>query len=94
MLVQLRMHRTTGLSPVNSPVDGIRILALLPSKWRKDLNQSTGQIVIRVQTNEEITEADISAEVTRILANPEVSHWRLVSCRILSTTHAEREDRS
>lgn len=92
MLVQLTMRRAAGESFVNSPVDGIRILALLPRKWRKDLRQSAGDIVIRVQTDEDVTGAEISAEVTRILTNPEVSHWRLVTCHTLSPTRTEREE--
>jgi hypothetical protein len=71
--------------PMNSPVDGIRILALLPRRWRKDLRQATGDIVIRVQTDEEITDAQIRDQVVDILTNPEISHWELVTCQPLNT---------
>ncbi|MET8144111.1 hypothetical protein ABZU32_27715 [Sphaerisporangium sp. NPDC005288] len=84
MLVELTIRRTAGDPLPNSPVDGIRILALLPRKWRKDLKNVTGDIAIRVQTDEETTDAQIRAEVTQILTNPEVSDWELVTCRTLT----------
>ncbi|WP_198166951.1 hypothetical protein [Microbispora sp. ATCC PTA-5024] len=84
MLVQLTMRRTAGHAPPNSPIDGIRIMALLPRRWRADLTQATGDIIIRVQTDEDVTGAEIGAEMAEILTNPEVSHWRLAACRTLS----------
>ncbi|MGV9779609.1 hypothetical protein, partial [Streptosporangium sp. NPDC003464] len=69
----------------NSPVDGIRILALLPEKWRKDLRQATGDVVIRVHTDERVTSAQIRAEVIEALTDPAISHWELAACQTLAT---------
>ncbi|GII89223.1 hypothetical protein Ssi03_72130 [Sphaerisporangium siamense] len=80
MLVELTMH-SAGLGPApNSPIDGIRILALLPEEWRKDLRQANGEIVIRVETGDDITSTEISARVKEALTDPTVSHWRLYAC--------------
>ncbi|GIH94895.1 hypothetical protein ACFFMN_24710 [Planobispora siamensis] len=92
MLIQLTMRRTGGVPVPSSPIDGIRIMALLPSRWHKDLTQATGDIVIRVRTDGDTTSADVRAEVTEILANPEVGHWELVTCRPLHARHDERHD--
>ncbi|MEU8268800.1 hypothetical protein AB0B89_16705 [Sphaerisporangium sp. NPDC049002] len=92
MLVELRIRRTAGEPSPNSPVDGIRILALLPKEWRKDLKNVTGDIAIRVHTDEEISSAQIRAEVTAILTNPEVSDWELVTCHALTTRHNEAKE--
>ncbi|MBG0829076.1 hypothetical protein HS041_14990 [Planomonospora sp. ID67723] len=89
MLIQLTMRRTSGVPIPNSPIDGIRIMALLPSRWHKDLTQATGDIVIRVRTDDDTTSADVRAEVSEILTNPEVDHWELVVCRTLPTRHHE-----
>ncbi|RCG24020.1 hypothetical protein DQ384_33760 [Sphaerisporangium album] len=81
MLVEVTMH-SAGLGPAaNSPIDGIRILALLPEQWRKDLRQANGEIVIRVETDDDITSAQVHAMVTEALSDPAVSHWRLRACR-------------
>ncbi|MCW2877909.1 MAG: hypothetical protein JWQ95_2009 [Sphaerisporangium sp.] len=92
MLVELTIRRTAGEPSPNSPVDGIRILALLPKQWRKDLRHVTGEIAIRVQTDEKITDAQIRAEVTSILTNPEVSDWELVTCHPLTNGRPETKD--
>ncbi|MDH2424473.1 hypothetical protein [Sphaerisporangium sp. TRM90804] len=84
MLFELTLRRSKGELSINSPVDGIRILALMPGRWRKDLRQSTGDIIIRVYTDDTVTNAQIRAEVRGILTNPEVSHWELVSCNTLT----------
>ncbi|MBB6472672.1 hypothetical protein [Sphaerisporangium rubeum] len=83
MLFELTLRRTVDGGGVQSPIDGIRILALLPPRWRKDLKQATGDIVIRVNTDEDLTNSEVRAKVINVLANPEVSHWRLVSCHTL-----------
>jgi hypothetical protein len=94
MLIELRIRRAAGEPLPNSPVDGIRILALLPKQWRKDLRNVTGDIAIRVHTDEETTNAQVRAEVTEILTNPEVSDWELVTCKTLPghPTNQERTD--
>ncbi|MFF5207105.1 hypothetical protein [Streptosporangium sp. NPDC000396] len=92
MLVELMMRRATGERAGNSPVDGIRILALLPRRWRKDLRQATGEIVIRVHTDECMTNAQIRAEVTEILTDPAVNDWELVTCHTLAVGHHERKE--
>ncbi|MEV7966109.1 hypothetical protein AB0O34_09005 [Sphaerisporangium sp. NPDC088356] len=92
MLVELTIRRTAGEPLPNSPVDGIRILALLPKEWRKDLKNVTGDIAIRVHTDEEITSAQIRAEVTAILTNPEVSDWELVNCHALTNRHNQAKE--
>lgn len=92
MLVELTMRRVPGGIPINSPVDGIRIMALLPRGWEKDLRQSIGEIVIRVNTDEELTDVDIRARVAEILTNPEVSGWRVVACHTLATGPREMEE--
>ncbi|MEO3813659.1 hypothetical protein ABGB17_32080 [Sphaerisporangium sp. B11E5] len=90
MLFELTLRRTEVGATVQSPIDGIRILALLPPRWRKDLKQATGDIVIRVHTDEDLTSAEVRAEVAAVLANPEVSHWRLVTCHTLSVGRGPR----
>ncbi|GII80339.1 hypothetical protein Sru01_53210 [Sphaerisporangium rufum] len=85
MLVELTMCPTVepGAS-AGSPVDGIRILALLPDQWRKDLRQANGEIVIRVETADGTTPAQIEATVTEALTDPAISHWRLRACQTLA----------
>ncbi|HEX4817135.1 MAG TPA: hypothetical protein VFV66_30710 [Nonomuraea sp.] len=83
MLIQLTMRRVGGLPIPGSPIDGIRILALLPRNWAKDLSQATGDIVIRVRPDEPTTSAQVRDRVAEILTNPEVSHWELVTCHTL-----------
>jgi hypothetical protein len=90
MLFELRLRRHQADEPVHSPIDGIRILALLPGRWRKDLRQATGDIVIRVHVDDDITPAQVRAEVGAVLANPEVSHWELVACHTLSVGRGPR----
>ncbi|WP_311922062.1 hypothetical protein [Microbispora sp. H10836] len=82
MLVQLTMRRTDGQAAPGSPVDGIRVLALLPGSWHKHLEQVAGDIVIRIRA-EGTTAGGVRAEVARILTSPEVSHLELVACRPL-----------
>ncbi|MEU9886216.1 hypothetical protein [Sphaerisporangium sp. NPDC051011] len=84
MLVVLTMRRAAGRPSEVSAVDGIRILALLPRQWRKDLTQAAGYIAIRIQTDEDVTAAQIRAQVTAILANPELGPWELLSCETLT----------
>ncbi|MEV7969704.1 hypothetical protein AB0O34_27555 [Sphaerisporangium sp. NPDC088356] len=86
MLVELTMHRTTtSQASANSPIDGIRILALLPEKWHKDLRQGNGDIIIRVDTADDTTSAQIQATVNAALTDPAISHWQLRACETLST---------
>ncbi|MCW2882344.1 MAG: hypothetical protein JWQ95_6444 [Sphaerisporangium sp.] len=86
MLVELTMHRTTTSQPsANSPIDGIRILALLPEEWRKDLKRANKDIVIRVDTADDTTSAQIEATVTEVLSDPAISHWELRACHTLNT---------
>ncbi|MFC4586744.1 hypothetical protein [Sphaerisporangium corydalis] len=93
MLVELTIRRAAGEPSPNSPVDGIRIMALLPARWRKDLKHVTGEIAIRVHTGEDETTAQIRAEVTAILTNPEVSDWELITCHTLANgRHEAKED--
>jgi hypothetical protein len=98
MLVQLTIRRSHGLPMPASPVDGIRILALLPRDWHKDLSQAAGDIVIRVATDDGTTSAQVRAEVVTALANPEVGDWELTTCHTLPTrqtrwTSAKEENR-
>jgi hypothetical protein len=90
MLIQLTMRKVDGLPVPGSPVDGIRIMALLPSRWHKDLSHATGDIVIRVRPDEPTTDAEVRAVVTEILTNPEVDHWELVTCRTLLARKGEQ----
>ncbi|WP_214411846.1 hypothetical protein [Sphaerisporangium fuscum] len=83
MLVELTMRQTTSGAPAASPIDGIRIMALLPDGWRKDLRQANGEIVIRVDTADESTSAQIAAMVTEVLTDPAISHWELRTCHAL-----------
>ncbi|MEV4101415.1 hypothetical protein AB0J42_14255 [Nonomuraea sp. NPDC049649] len=83
MLIQLTMRQVDGLPIPGSPVDGIRIMALLPRTWEKDLTQASGDIVIRVCPDEPTTCARVREQVTEILTNPEVDRWELVSCHTL-----------
>ncbi|WP_239137004.1 hypothetical protein [Sphaerisporangium rufum] len=75
-------------------MDGIRILAMLPRQWRKDLKNVTGDIAIRVNAGAGVTSAQIRDQVTAILAGPEVSDWELVTCRTLAGGPADKEDLS
>lgn len=93
MLVELTMRRTAGEPAGDSPVDGIRILALLPERWRKDLRQATGDVVIRVHTDEDVTGAQIRAEAVEALTDPAISHWELADCHVLTVgRHGARKD--
>lgn len=85
MLVELTMHSTATSRPsANSPIDGIRILSLLPEKWHKDLRQANGDIIIRVDTADETSTAEIRAAVVQALADPAISHWEIRSCHLLT----------
>jgi hypothetical protein len=84
MLVELKMRRKSPWMTGNSPIDGIRILALLPGEWLKDLAHATGEIVIRIHAKDVTSSAEIRAEVVRILADPTVGHWEIVSCDSLA----------
>ncbi|MFI9596769.1 hypothetical protein [Nonomuraea sp. NPDC052265] len=94
MLIQVTMRQVRGMPILGSPIDGIRIMALLPGHWHKDLTQAGGDIVIRMRVDEPLTSAQVRAEVTQTLANPEVDRWELVACRVLShsSTAAREED--
>ncbi|WP_248966398.1 hypothetical protein [Sphaerisporangium perillae] len=86
MLVELTMHRTATSQPsANSPIDGIRILALLPEQWRKDLRQANGELVIRIDTADDTTSDQIQAAVAEALNDPAISHWELRTCQTLAT---------
>ncbi|MCW2880414.1 MAG: hypothetical protein JWQ95_4514 [Sphaerisporangium sp.] len=87
MLVELTMHTTPPHPSGNSPIDGIRILALLPEQWRKDLRQANGEIVIRVDTDDATTSAEIQETVIAALADTAINHWRLQTCNPV-TTHS------
>ncbi|MEU4579622.1 hypothetical protein ACBI99_07635 [Nonomuraea sp. ATR24] len=91
MLIQLTMRKVDGLPVPGSPVDGIRIMALLPSRWHKDLTQATGDIVIRVRPDEPTTSAQVRDVVAEVLTNPEIDHWELVTCRTLLTRNPEED---
>ncbi|MFF5210461.1 hypothetical protein [Streptosporangium sp. NPDC000396] len=89
MLVELTMRRTTLEPPSNSPIDGVRILSLLPEQWRKELRLANGDIVIRVHIDDDTTATQIRTEVTAALTAPEVSHWELATCDTLANGHHE-----
>jgi hypothetical protein len=80
MLVELTLRRKPPRLTNNSPIDGIRILALLPREWLMDLRQATGDVVIRVYTEGSASSAEIRSEVARALTDPSVCHWHLVAC--------------
>ncbi|GAA3804008.1 hypothetical protein GCM10022226_24760 [Sphaerisporangium flaviroseum] len=84
MLVVLTMRRIIGHPSGDSPVDGRRMLALLPRHWRKDLREGGGHIAIRIDTDDNTTTAQIRAQVVATLTNPEISRWRLVSCETVT----------
>jgi hypothetical protein len=86
MLVELTIRRTTtSPASANSPIDGIRILALLPEKWHKDLRQVNGDLVIRIDTADDTTSDEIQAMVTAALDDPALGQWRLRSCHTLDS---------
>jgi hypothetical protein len=89
ILVVLTMRHVTGRPSADSQVDGARMLALLPRQWDKDFRQAGGFIAIRINTDETVSPAHIRAQVVAILANPEVSRWRLVSCETLTPRTGE-----
>ncbi|WP_424529104.1 hypothetical protein ACOZ38_05785 [Sphaerisporangium viridialbum] len=85
MLVELTMHTTPAHPSGKSPIDGIRILALLPDQWSKDLTQANGEITIRVETGDDTTPDEIQETVTEALTDPAISHWHLHTCHPLPT---------
>jgi hypothetical protein len=87
MLVVLTMRRVERQPSDDSPVDGVRMLALLPRQWHKEFKQAAGYIAIRIRADEETSTAQIRAQVVAILTNPEVSRWRLVSFETLTSSH-------
>ncbi|MFD8527781.1 hypothetical protein ACFV0L_10260 [Streptosporangium canum] len=89
MLVELTIKHITPKAPKNSPVDGVRILSLLPAQWRKELVSANGEIVVRVHTDDGATAAQVRVKVTAALTAPEVSHWRLATCDILAIGHPD-----
>ncbi|WP_031158503.1 hypothetical protein [Streptosporangium roseum] len=89
MMVELTIKRITPEAPNNSPIDGVRILSLLPAQWRKELITANGEIVVRVHTDDGTTTAQIRVKVTAALTAPEVSQWRLATCAILAIGHPE-----
>lgn len=91
MLVVLTLRHAPGRPQNESPIDGAELLALLPKQWRKNFREGTGFIAIRIETDENITTAQIRAQVVSVLANPEITQWRLVSCETL--THPRRDNR-
>jgi hypothetical protein len=82
MLAELTFRRRPPHWPDGSPIDGIRLLALLPTDWRMDLRQATGDIVIRVYARD-TTAADMRGQVAAALADPAVRHWELLACDLL-----------
>jgi adenylosuccinate synthase len=84
MLVQLTIRRATSMPMWESPLDGIRVLALLPRQWRKDLKKVNDGIVVQVQVHG-VTPEEIHAEVTTALADSEIGPWELVACAVLTT---------
>ncbi|MFC6087188.1 hypothetical protein [Sphaerisporangium aureirubrum] len=85
MLVEAILHGATPGTPTASPVDGIRVLALLPSHWRTGLTTANGTITLRLDTTDDTTHAEVQAALTTALADPALNHWRLGSCRSLSS---------
>ena len=81
MLLELTLRRIPPHPPDGSPADGIRVLALLPSRWRKELSNAAGDLVIRVQSDDS-TSAQMRDEIARILQDPAVSSWSLVGCTV------------
>ncbi|MEV4185807.1 hypothetical protein AB0J28_30720 [Streptosporangium canum] len=89
MLVELTIRRTTSEPPNNSPIDGVRILSLLPAQWRKELTAANGEIIVRVRTEDDTTIEQIRVKVTAALTAPEVSHWELATCDAPATGRHE-----
>ncbi|MFC4590511.1 hypothetical protein [Sphaerisporangium corydalis] len=89
MLVELTMHTTPSHPSADSPIDGIRILALLPEQWRKDLSQANGEIIIRVDTQDDTTGEQVEETITAVLDDPAISHWSLRACQTLSPSPPE-----
>ena len=92
MLFELTMRRRLPKMPGNSPIDGIRILALLPTEWNKDLKQATGDVVIRVRVEDGTSREDLRTRVAQILTDPAVSHWEVVSADVLASSEFEAKD--
>jgi hypothetical protein len=80
MLVELTMRRKSPCLSNNSPIDGIRILALLPKEWSKDLTQVDGDVIVRVHAEGIASGREIYSEAVRVLDDPAISHWSLVAC--------------
>ncbi|WP_214414859.1 hypothetical protein [Sphaerisporangium fuscum] len=83
MFAELTMRRTSPLTPDSARVDGVRILALLPRRWSRHLRQAGEQIVIRVDTDDESTSAQLRATVSATLTHPSLHHWHLTTCHPL-----------
>lgn len=80
MLIELTMRRMPPKLTNGSPIDGIRILALLPSEWLMDLRQATGDVIIRIHADDSDSTAEIRSRAALALTDPSVSQWQIVSC--------------
>ncbi|GII88609.1 hypothetical protein Ssi03_65990 [Sphaerisporangium siamense] len=85
MQAEIRLHRTNPPGTGNSQMDAIRILGLLPREWTRHLSQADGDMVLRVDTADETTPAQILAAAAAALADPAVAHWRLSACEPLAS---------
>ncbi len=92
MLVRLTMRRSPPKAPDLSPVEGIRILGLLPQNWQKSLERAIGDIVLLVHANGTTVDR-IKAEVTKVLTDPAIGHWKITACETLAEkSHEPKEE--
>jgi hypothetical protein len=87
MLVELTIRRVPPGRQAGSPIDGIRVLAVLPGQWRKKLQRADTDIVIRVLAAGP-TSAEICAEACSAITGSEAGPWELVSCQELDSACA------
>ena len=94
MLVQLTMRRKPPELLDSSPVEGIRILALLPEHWKKELWRATGDVVIRIRVNDGTTADQIRVEAGDVLTDPAIAHWGIVACHTVADGSGESKGTS
>jgi hypothetical protein len=81
MMVELTVRR--GVSPMvpESPIEGIRVMALFPRQWRRDFRHVDGDIVVRLEVYD-ASDAEIRRAVSAALTDPEIGQCQLVSCEL------------
>ncbi|MDX6741603.1 hypothetical protein [Actinocorallia sp. A-T 12471] len=89
MFMEVTLRRVPP-DPNNSPVDGIRILAMLPRHWRTGLRRESGDVIIEVRLDASATARAIRREISRAIADPSVGDWEPAGSRFVPDAAWER----